>query len=59
VDDLHSLKKAFLDEIASVTDLAGLQQIKSRYTGKKGLLTEKLKALSSLAPDERRNYGSW
>lgn len=55
--DLHSLRKAFLDEIADVTDLAGLQQIKSRYTGKKGLLTEKLKALSSISPEERRDYG--
>jgi phenylalanyl-tRNA synthetase alpha chain len=57
VDDLQSLKKAFLDEIAAVTDLAALQQIKSRFTGKKGLLTEKLKALSALSPDEKRSYG--
>ena len=57
MDDLHSLRKAFLVEIAAVTDLAALQQIKSRYTGKKGLLTEKLKALSSLSPEEKRSYG--
>jgi phenylalanyl-tRNA synthetase alpha chain len=57
VGDLHSLREAFLDEIATVTDLAGLQQTKSRYTGKKGLLTEKLKALSSISPEERRDYG--
>lgn len=55
--DLHSLRKTFLDEIADVTDLAGLQQIKSMYTGKKGLLTEKLKALSAISPEERRDYG--
>ena len=55
--DLHSLRKAFLDEIAVVTDLAGLQQAKSRFTGKKGLLTEKLKALSAISPEERRDYG--
>jgi phenylalanyl-tRNA synthetase alpha chain len=57
VDDLHSLRKAFLDEIAAVADIAGLQQIKTRYSGKKGLLTEKLKALSSLSPEEKRSYG--
>lgn len=57
MDDLHSLKKVFLAEIAAVTDLAGLQQVKARYTGKKGLLTEKLKALSSISPEERRTYG--
>jgi phenylalanyl-tRNA synthetase alpha chain len=57
VDDLESLKGAFLDEISAVTDLTGLQQVKNRYTGRKGLLTEKLKALFSLAPEERRSYG--
>ena len=57
MDDLQSLKKAFLDEIAAVTDLASLQQMKSRFTGKKGLLTEKLKALSALSPEEKRSYG--
>lgn len=57
MDDLQSLKKAFLDEIKAVADLAVLQQIKTRFTGKKGLLTEKLKALSSLSPDEKRSYG--
>jgi phenylalanyl-tRNA synthetase alpha chain len=57
VDDLESLKGAFLDEISAVTDLTGLQQVKNRYTGRKGLLTEKLKALFSLAPEEKRSYG--
>ena len=57
MDDLESLRKAFLDELAAVTDLAALQQIKSRFTGKKGLLTDKLKALSALSPEERRSYG--
>ena len=57
MDDLQSLKKAFLDEIATVRDLAALQQIKSKFTGKKGLLTEKLKALSTLSPEEKRSYG--
>jgi phenylalanyl-tRNA synthetase alpha chain len=57
VNDLKALRERFLEEIEVVPDLAGLQQIKSRYTGRKGLLTEKLKALSSLSQDERRSYG--
>ena len=59
MDDLQPLRKAFLEEIEVVSDLAELQQIKSRYTGKKGLLTEKLKALSSISPEERRSYGKF
>lgn len=57
MDDLLSLKETFLAEIASVANLTDLQQIRTKYTGKKGLLTSKLKALSSLAPEERRVYG--
>ncbi len=57
MDDLLSLKEAFLGEIASVSNLAELQQIRSKYTGKKGLLTSQLKALSSLTPEERRSVG--
>ncbi len=58
MDDLLSLKKAFLDEISSVSDLTGLQNIRTKYSGKKGLVTSKLKALSSIPPDERPLYGS-
>jgi phenylalanyl-tRNA synthetase alpha chain len=57
VDELVSLKKTFLSEIEAVTDLAGLQQLRTKYTGKKGLLTSKLKSLSSIPPDERPLYG--
>jgi len=57
VDDLLSLRKAFLEDIEAVRDLAGLQQIRSKYTGKKGLLTAQLKALSSVSSEERPSYG--
>lgn len=57
MDDLLSLKAAFLDEIGSVAEVAELQLLKARYTGKKGLVTSKLKALSSIPPEERPAYG--
>ena len=57
MDELSSLKKEFQDELESATDLSGLQQIRNRYSGKKGLLTSRLKALSSVPPDERPAYG--
>jgi phenylalanyl-tRNA synthetase alpha chain len=57
VDDLRSLKKSFLDEINAVSEAAGLHQLKARYTGKKGLVTAQLKALSSLPPDQRPAFG--
>ena len=58
MDDLLSLKKAFLNEINPVSDLTGLQNVRTKYSGKKGLVTSKLKALSSIPHDERPLYGS-
>ncbi len=57
MDELLSLKKAFLDETEGISNLADLQVIRTRYTGKKGLLTAKLKALSALSPEEKRTFG--
>lgn len=57
MDDLLALKKAFLEELESVLNLSELQQTRTRYSGRKGLLTAKLKSLSSIAPDERPAYG--
>ena len=57
MDDLSSLKKEFCEELESVSDLNGLQQTKNKYSGKKGLLTAKLKALSLVPPEERPIYG--
>jgi phenylalanyl-tRNA synthetase alpha chain len=58
VDELVSLKEQFLEEIKSVSSLADLQQCRTKYTGKKGLVTARLKSLSSLPPEERPAYGS-
>jgi phenylalanyl-tRNA synthetase alpha chain len=57
VDDLLSLKKSFLEEIGSVSDPAGLQKLRAKYSGRKGLLTVRLKALSSLPAEEKPAAG--
>jgi phenylalanyl-tRNA synthetase alpha chain len=57
VDELSSLKQQFLEEAGKTSDLTGLQQVRTKYLGKKGLLTSQLKALSSIPPDRRREYG--
>lgn len=58
MDELLSIRKSFLDEIEAAEDLTGLQQIKIKYTGKKGLLSAKMKSLSSIPPDKRPAFGS-
>lgn len=58
MDELLSIRKSFLDEIEAAEDLTGLQQIKIKYTGKKGLLSAKMKSLSSIPPDKRPAFGN-
>jgi phenylalanyl-tRNA synthetase alpha chain len=46
-----------LSRIEAVSDLSGLEQLKVELLGKKGLLTERLKGLSSLSAEERPKVG--
>jgi phenylalanyl-tRNA synthetase alpha chain len=57
VEDILSLKESFLNELQSVTTVAELQQLKIKYLGKKGIVTTKLKTLSSISPDMRPAFG--
>ena len=51
------LKKAFLEEIETVSSIQELFNLKAKYIGKKGIITEKIRNLGSLAPDERKTQG--
>src|SRR5690606_16786459 len=44
-------------EIAASTDLAALDHVRVKYLGKKGVLTEQLKALGKLSAAERPAAG--
>jgi len=57
VEDTLSLKNSFLKESKSATSVAKLQQLRIKYLGKKGLITSKLKALSTISPELRPAYG--
>ena len=57
MEDLLSLKTLFSQESQSVKTLSELQPLKVKYLGKKGLVTSKLKTLSSISPDLRPVYG--
>ena len=57
MEDLLALRDSFHKESESVTSLPELQQLKVKYLGKKGLVTEKLKTLSAIAPEQRPAYG--
>jgi phenylalanyl-tRNA synthetase alpha chain len=54
---VEALRESFIKEIRSASSLAEVERIRVGYLGKKGLLTEKLKLLSGLSSDERREFG--
>ena len=57
MEDILSLKQNFLEESRSTASLSELQQLRIKYLGKKGLVTVKLKTLSTIPPDLRPAYG--
>ncbi len=44
-------------ELAQVESVAQLEQLKNRYLGKKGLITERMRQLGELAPAQRSEVG--
>src|SRR5262245_55666504 len=52
------LKEAQSAAVAAA-DVVAIEDIRVRYLGKKGLLTEQLKRVGTLPPEERPNVGKW
>lgn len=52
-----TFKKAFLEEIETVSSVQELINLKAKYLGKKGIITEKIKTLGTLSPEERKTQG--
>ena len=54
---LETLVKESLTAIETATDLRALEEIRVRLLGKKGEITARLKALSTLSPEARKTAG--
>ncbi len=57
MSDLDRLLDEAQREVAASGDLAALEETRVRWLGRKGALTEQLKALGTLPPAERRDAG--
>jgi phenylalanyl-tRNA synthetase alpha chain len=57
LEDLTSLVRRALEEVAACGDLAALDEVRVRWLGKKGALTEQLKSLGALPAAERPAAG--
>ena len=45
-------------DFAAVADAAALENAKAKYLGKTGQITEQMKGLGKLAPEERKSQGA-
>jgi len=57
VDNLEQLVSEAESAIAACQDLRALDEARVRYLGKKGVITEQLKSLGRLSPEERPKTG--
>ncbi len=51
------LKTAFLDALSGADNMETLEKIRVEYLGKKGLVTELLKDMKNLSPEEKKAFG--
>jgi len=58
MQDLQSILDSALSALSAIDNPALLEEVKARYLGKAGLLTERLKALGKLSPEERPAAGA-
>ena len=58
MNNVDVILKEGLAALATVTDLVELEQVKARYLGKSGAMTELLKQLGKLSPEERKTAGA-
>lgn len=57
MEDLKALLDDALRAVEASDSVAGLDAVRVQYLGKKGLLTQQLKSLGGLPPEERREAG--
>lgn len=56
-EELQQIVKNASEELASIKDLQALEQLRARFIGKKGYITEYLKKLAEYSPAERPQVG--
>jgi phenylalanyl-tRNA synthetase alpha chain len=57
MENLEELQNSLLGRVAAAADLEALESLRVQALGKKGEVTQRLKTLGSLTPDERREAG--
>ena len=54
MSELDTLQTQLLEQVESAATLADLDAVRVSVLGKKGVITEKMKSLGAMAPEERK-----
>lgn len=57
--EISSLRRQFLDDLAAALSTADLEAVKVKYLGKKGPLQQLMKTLKDVPADQRPDVGKW
>ena len=57
-EQIEKIKSNAIEEIAKITDLKSLNELKVKFLGEKGELTSVLRGMGALEPEERPVIGS-
>ncbi|MDZ4728541.1 MAG: phenylalanine--tRNA ligase subunit alpha [Xanthomonadales bacterium] len=57
MDNIKEIEARALADITACIDLKALDELRVRYLGKKGEITAQLKALGSMDPEQRKQFG--
>ena len=58
IEKLEKIKVEALDAISEVNDEVALNNVKSKYVGKKSVFNEIMAGMSALSPEEKKSVGS-
>ena len=54
---MENIKKTMLEELSNVKDLKNLNDLKVKYLGKKGIITELYGKMKEIPNEEKKEYG--
>ena len=57
MQDIEALKTELMDRIRAAADLAGLEDVRIGALGRKGSVTQLVKGLGAMAPEDRKAAG--
>jgi phenylalanyl-tRNA synthetase alpha chain len=55
---MNELKSQAITEIGAASDLKGLEELRVKYLGKKGLISSQMSAIGALPPEEKKAFGA-